>query len=167
MRVDVQAPADAEHASDCAYGAHSANIGGDVAQQFPNQFQLGTRVIDGQADAQVSCNVTGSGTFSFSGQLVQGGLQKPNATLSVSGSVPDPAKQPGATGHGNVTLITPQSIGHQLEPVTGSADCTFTPVEAALGRVWSKFDCPLLQANVQETAYCAATGYFVFENCAQ
>jgi hypothetical protein len=163
LHVAVIQSSVSEHSSDCQFGPHDAFVGGDAGKTYPNEFQLGARVVDDENGAKVTCKVTGSGSSSFS---ITGSMHQGAVTLTMDGSVPQADFNAGKTGMGNVNLITSSTIGHPLAPVD-SDSCVFTPVEVAAGRVWSKFDCPLLQASGQQNTYCGATGFFVFENCAE
>jgi hypothetical protein len=154
LHVAVNYSSVSEHSGDCQFGPHEAFIGGDAARSYPNEFQLGGRVVDNENGAKVSCKVAGSGSSSFS---IAGNMRRGAVTLTMNGTVPQADFNASKTGSGNVQLITSGTIGHPLEPVESNS-CIFTPVEVAPGKVWSKFDCPLLQAQGQQNTYCGATG---------
>lgn len=160
LYVDVGEPTDSQH-SGCQFGTHSANIGGDPAQRYPDQYQFGVRVVNGENHASVKCKVKGSGPYTISGRMSLGAV-----SLTVDGSVPKANFEGGASGKGNVYLLTSPMVGHSIGPIEQDP-CTFTPVDVASGKVWSRFDCPVLQANGQQDTYCSATGFFLFENCEQ
>jgi hypothetical protein len=132
-----------------------AVIGGDLQKQLPDKIDPSRRVTDDEGGAKVSCKVAGSAAaFSISGNMSQGAV-----TFTVTGSVPSKSN-----GSGTIYLKTTATVGNALEPIDGHP-CIFRPVEVATGRVWSEFDCPVLR-HAGQTAYCAALGVFVFENCA-
>jgi hypothetical protein len=162
LRVVLVPPSDSEHASDCQFDLQEAEayIGGDRDLKYPDEFELGARVVDHQSGSSVSCTVRSAGAGMFA---VQGHMRRGVVDLTMNGTVPAISDGGTATGNGNVSLVTPATVGQGLTPVEDDS-CVFTPIEVAAGRVWSRFDCGLLKASGQ-LAYCGATGFFVFENC--
>lgn len=138
----------------CPVSGHSAFVGSPP----PDATKAGSRVVDGENGATVSCAVRKSGdVFKVSGSATHKGV-----SLSVTGEV-----ALGGTGtakiiHRNPTLLeTIQS--------TDDAPCTISvadaPLQVATGRVWAHFSCPGMIANAQPVLFCETEGYFVFENC--
>jgi len=137
----------------CNIKAHNAQIGANP----PTSSAPGDRVIDGQDGAAVRCSVSGSGAFSISGSLSQG-----PTSFQISGSFN------GTTGTGTAAEYDPEN-GQFLS--SKPDDCTITvapPQEIASGRIWADFKCAsFFNESVPSTTQCAATGHFVFENCAE
>jgi hypothetical protein len=116
--------------------------------------------IDGEGESHVSCSVSGSSSFTFSGR-VQGDipvLEISQGTLSNN-----------MTGTARIGV----SNGSKLSTSLGStaADCTITVVsnskgpQVKPGSIWANFSCPALIHDPGDG--CSAKGTFVLENCTQ
>lgn len=129
----------------CPSTGHVASIGSPP----PTASETGGLVVEG-VDGSVACSVKGSGTFAINATI---------STQAVSFSVTGGTLDAGGTGTGQIAFED-----QMIDPV--SSDCTLAVNEGSLavepGRVWAKFDCPALSDGTSE---CAASGYFVFENC--
>ena len=137
----------------CHIPAHNAQIGANP----PTGTSPGDRVIDGQAYAQVSCTVSGSGSFTVSGSISQG-----PTSFQIDGTVN------GTSGTGTAGEYDPQSA---QSLVSDPGDCTITvtaPQEIASGRIWASFECnSFSNPSVPKTTACASSGHFVFDNCSE
>ena len=105
------------------------------------------RVVDGEGGARISCDVSGSGTFS-------GNLRTNRTSFVVS--------QGQASGTAGTAFITQWDSTSQ-ETLTGS--CTLEVKSLSAGAIWARFEC--LEFNSPPTIMCQATGAFVFENCGE
>lgn len=136
---------------------------GDPARPDHTQNDPGSRVVDGQSGAGVTCRVAGSSTFTFNGSMSSG-----NASFNVSGSITK-----GGGGSGRVSAAGPVSAGHAVAPSASKSDpsCTFSVAEqnlqVAAGHVWATFSCPTVRDNENSSIICAMDGEFVLENCEQ
>jgi len=120
-------------------------------------IELGTRVPDGQYNAQVTCTVSSAaGGFDIDGRVQQG-----DRWLSVQAQV----VSPGGAGYEGLGTIT------HYDPTTGElrgSDCTVTvgpQQDIAESRVWGSFTCSSVSTPDSGAVSCAASGSFVFENC--
>ena len=132
----------------CNVGAHRAQIGA------VNEGEIGERAEDG-AGADVSCKVTGSGPFSFSGSIKKGSV-----SFSVQGSAP----AVGDSGEAYIVEYDPTSATSLESPQ--ETPCTVALIEAAPGKIWASFDCSAF-ADTSTNLFCAAQGHFFFERCDQ
>ena len=138
----------------CTVGGHQAFIGSPP----PDASKPGSRVVDGEGGASVSCNVRKSAD----GFSINGNANHKGVSFSVTGSV-----MPAGTGtvtilHRNPTVLETVK-SDQATPCTISVEDA--PLQVASGRIWAKFSCPALTANQQPTLFCEGEGFFVFENC--
>ncbi len=157
VRISVNAPD--EPGRQCMFGLHEAYVGGDSANKLPDAYNFGTRLVDEENGASISCKVTGSQTF-----RIRGRAQREGVLLTVTGEVPNAEFEEGQQGEGEVQVLTTSTAGQSLVPVEGSP-CRLTPVKVAPGRVWAQFHCPVMEASRQQNTFCSASGFFVFENC--
>jgi hypothetical protein len=131
----------------CSISPHTLSIGTP-----PSTTTLGVPVIDGQS-AEVTCSVSGTGTFSFDATVEYG-----NVSLSISdGSITD-----GGTGSASIELT-------DTEGALSSANCSVVvgedDLEVAPGRIWARFECPGMGNDSQPSLWCASEGIFILENC--
>lgn len=123
----------------------------------------GGPVYDGVEGAEVTCTVSGEGTYELSAKL-EGPNQKVegkktnismNATIDASGE-----------GTGTVSFFTTDV----LQVSSGQAGCTFQVVpnkgelDISPGRVWVTFNCPDVVMNSMVSG-CSSQGTFVLESC--
>lgn len=128
---------------------------GNIGEPPPTATDPGQRVTNGADGARVSCKVSGSETYSFSGTLGKGAN-----SFGTSGRI-----EADGTGTGTVTVRTAGTVNTlSTDP---DLDCTFTAVEAASGRIWATYDCPGMINRQSPQTYCKASGTFVFENCSE
>lgn len=157
VRISVNAPD--EPGRVCQFPLHEAYVGGDSDNKLPDAYNFGTRLVDGENSTSISCRVTGANTF-----RIRGTAQRAGVLLTVTGEVPNAEFEDGQSGEGEVQVLTTSTAGQSLVPVEGSP-CRLTPVKVAAGRVWAEYFCPLMEASRQQNTFCAASGFFVFENC--
>lgn len=131
----------------CPSTGHSTNIGTTP----PSGSNPGTRVEDGNG-ATVGCSVSNG---EFNGKIAQG-----STSFSVRGSV-----APGGTG----TATAVYYDGTLLMPLESSPDepciidVSTPPLEVANGRLWARFDCPLMERTPNSA--CRVNGFFIMEKC--
>lgn len=106
------------------------------------------RIVDGEGGARISCDVSGSGSFS-------GNLRTNRTSFVVS-------QGQGASGGAGTAFITQWDATSQ-ETLSGS--CTLEVKSLSAGAIWARFEC--LEFNSPPTITCQATGAFVFENCGE
>lgn len=126
-----------------------------IAKLPPSDQSAGTPIVDGEGNASVTCRVSGSGSYSFSGtlQLSASSFSVQSGTVSKDG-----------TGHAEMQVYNPVNNGVTLSSPQG-APCAIKIVQAAPGRIWASFACDGLES--QPSIYCGASGWFVFEDCDQ
>jgi hypothetical protein len=109
--------------------------------------------VDGNS-ASVRCSVTGGGPFNVSGVITAD-----NVGFSVNG--------PALTTTGGKASITSQYQTHNLQGQ--DCDITIEPNKGQItpGAVWASFSCPSYGDRTTGDFNCAATGKFIFENCAK
>ena len=131
----------------CPSTGHVASIGSPP----PSASNAGGLVVEG-VDGSVACSVKGSGTFAINATI---------STQAVAFTITEGTLDAGGTGSGQVAFED-----QIVDPLSSTTACTLAVNEGSLGvepgRVWAKFDCPALADGTSE---CAASGYFVFENC--
>jgi hypothetical protein len=142
--------------SDCGVGDAPITIPWEPSEVV-SETELGTRVPDGQYNAQVTCTVSSAG----GGFDIDGRVQQGDRWLSVRAQV----VSPGGAGYEGLG-----SVGH-FDETTGEltgTDCTVTvgpQQDIAASRVWGSFTCPSVSTPDSGDVSCAASGSFVFENC--
>jgi hypothetical protein len=116
------------------------------------------RVVDGEDGASVTCAVQGDSSFLVSANLRLGAL-----ALVVNGTIAADRR-----GEAEVTITDSQHLSGSLVGASCQLDAqqgvgTYFQVKA--GSLWAGFSCAAVEAV--PTSACAASGYFVIENCQQ
>jgi hypothetical protein len=120
-------------------------------------------VINGEDGVDVSCSVKGKSTFTFEGQVRSGGQ-----SIAISGGTL------GADGKGTarITLAKSNTPGFSNALSSAPGACTIQAMvgpdgklQAKGGSMWASYTCPVVLHEPGEG--CAASGYFVLENCDQ
>ncbi|HMR09514.1 MAG TPA: hypothetical protein PKA88_27230 [Polyangiaceae bacterium] len=138
----------------CTVGGHSAFVGSPP----PDATKPGSRVVDGESGASVSCSVRKSGgVFKINGNATHKGV-----SFSVTGEVAPEGTGTATILHRNPTVLETVKNEDAMPCTVSVADA---PLQVATGRVWAKFSCPALIAAQQPTLFCEGEGFFVFENC--
>jgi hypothetical protein len=162
-RVRVPSPPIAE--KQCRVGGAFSFDVPDIASTKPvealDQDTYLHRVVDGENGASVSCSVSGSSTFTFSGEVRSGakGIRFASGTLGAD-----------LKGTAVITIIDSTRLSTPL--ASPGATCVIDAAAAANNRfqvkggsIWASYSCPTVEAP--PTDACAADGIFVLENCAQ
>src|SRR6185369_7318170 len=116
--------------------------------------------IDGEGDSHVSCRVSGSSSFTFSGRI-QGDVP----VLEIS----DGVLSNNMTGTARISVSNGAKLSTALS--SAAADCTISVVtnskgvQVRPGSMWATFNCPALLHDPSDG--CSARGTFVLENCSQ
>lgn len=140
----------------------STNVGNPPPDSTDASVGPGKRVYSGEGGITASCKVRDAGAGSFG---VSGSMQAPSShiTFNVEGNLA------GGTGTAAISLATPALETSVSSPP--SMPCTLTVVQTSngpavqAGQVWSRFNCQTLVGN--PNPICAASGEFIFENCAK
>lgn len=124
-------------------------------------------VINGEDGVEASCSVKGKSTFTFEGQVRDGGQG-----IAISGGTL------GADGKGTarITLTKSNSPGFSNALSSAPGACTVQAMlqrlpdgqmklQAKAGSMWASYSCPVVLHEPGEG--CTASGYFVLENCDQ
>lgn len=116
------------------------------------------KVVDGDS-GEVSCTVKGT---SFEGRIQSG-----NKSLEISSGTVDPTTLKGTA---RVSLVSQSQISGALSSpgVTCTIDASKNDganFQIADGHIWASFNCPSVEQT--PSAFCGASGVFVFENCAK
>jgi hypothetical protein len=118
-------------------------------------------IVDGEEGAAVSCSVVGSTTFTFSGSLSQSGRK----IQITEGSFPSTKR----IGTARIAITDPAALPSVLRsPDFCSVDATSASggnLQVKPGSMWASFTCVSVEADPSDA--CAASGFFVLENCAQ
>ncbi len=141
--------------------SNPCNISGGVVPQMDNSM-LGNTVLDGRNGYQVSCNISGSGTYSLTASI-----SAPDQTsVSVSG------EGIGATNSPTVSMYIMATTGEVND--LGDTNCTLSatpqsPMKALEpGSIWAKFHCGnLTSPSNLGSATITGDGEFVFTGCAR
>ena len=140
----------------CDYTGHSATIG-EVTYDTKDRV-----IVDGEEGAEVSCSVTGEGTFAVSARAAAGAnyLKVDIAAIDTS------ASSEAAAAPGTISYASPSTAGDVLE--SPAASCAFwftseTNESVAAGRVWATFRCS--QVVTGGSTCEIAESVFIFENC--
>ena len=143
--------------SDCGAGDAPFTVPWEPSEVITST-ELGTRVPDGQYNAQISCTVSqASGGFDINGRVQQG-----DRWLSIQAQV----VSPGGAGYEGLGTVT--HYDRDTGELSGT-DCTVTvspSQDIAESRVWGSFTCPSVSSPGAGDVSCAASGSFVLENCA-
>ncbi len=112
-------------------------------------------VVDGEGGAAVRCRVAAGGSFEFSGEIRQNG----KALLIQDGAVV------GGRGTATISLADSSGLSGALTSAAPCAIDVMTPqLQINPGSMWASFSCSSIERAPSD--YCAASGYFVLENCA-
>jgi len=144
--------------ADCPVMGHMAQIGSVTSSS------KSTVLVDGGAEkAKVTCVVSGTSTFSVTGNASANGL---NAQISIPSI--DSNATAMAPAHGSVSFATGSTGGSFSSPSATPCDFYFVPGTGegvASGRVWVAFVCPSV---VQQMRDCSLSESFaIFENCGE
>lgn len=116
-------------------------------------------IVDGEEGAAVSCSVAGQTNVVFTGSLSQSGR-----TFEVSeGSFPSNKR----IGKARIAITDAQLLPARLQSndfcTVDASDSPDDSLQVKEGAMWAHFNCPSLEAEPSDA--CAASGYFVLENC--
>lgn len=144
--------------SACGIAGHNTAIGAVTSSTKDKVLVSG---IDG---AEISCTVSGSGTFSVQGKITQGGqgleINIPKITAAAS-------KENPVTG--SVNYASTKTSGTVFSSTTDTP-CNFYFSDnhegVASGRVWITFDCPKVIQGTMKTCKIGP-GFAIFENCSE
>jgi hypothetical protein len=145
---------------DCDQAHHSIGIG-EVTPDTKDKL-----IKNGEESAEISCSVTGSGSFDVSAKGYQGA---DFLKIDVNGLKPRGSGGPTEDNPapGRVTFASANTAQNTYSS-TSEAPCNFwfyadTNQDVAAGRVWLTFECG---AITQDQSTCALdTSYAIFENC--
>src|SRR5262249_31752776 len=123
-----------------------------------------TVVVDGEGGANVSCSVTGSGSFNVSAEARQNTAPLRVLSISIPSIAPGVSKtQPVA---GTVSFADSDTAGNAYVS-DSTAPCNFYFVNSqqtvAAGRVWVSFNCPTVLNGADKCAI--GESYALFEDC--
>lgn len=120
----------------------------------PTASDTGASWVDGQEGHTVSCSVSGSGTFTFNGDISGNA-----ANFRVSGSATQ-----GASSAGSVALFDPN-----LQIAMSDSNCTVRvdgSYKVENGSIFAAVSCSnLMNPNDDKYLWCAADAIFAFRNC--
>jgi hypothetical protein len=160
IHIATAAAADTPPGKSCNVQAHNAVIGSG-----PTTTSRGKVVVDDEGGV-VSCKVSGSGTYSFSGSATFG---------STSFSVSAGKIKKGEPGTAIIQECDPTTGFCLVSPKEPNAEGFGGPCEVFIdvdrlnvkpGAIWARFKCPSLKNDSTPNVWCAAdNGVFVFENC--
>ncbi|HEY5962079.1 MAG TPA: hypothetical protein VIV60_36235 [Polyangiaceae bacterium] len=121
----------------------------------PSSSSQGSTWIDGEDGKEVSCSVSGGGTYEFSGKVVG-----QSSSFSITGSV-----QAGGTGTASVYFF---DTGGEFGYVVRDNSCTVSATDnykVEKGAVWASFHCSHMTSAEDMYLWCDANGTFVFKSC--
>lgn len=119
----------------------------------PNGNSQGVTWVDGQDSHDISCVVSGDGTYRFQGEIRSG-----IGRFSVSGDLVK-----GGVGTANVNLFeTGSALGLAQDDCEISGSGNYMVED---GAIWAGFNCSKLRAPDDIYTWCSAQGTFVFKSC--
>jgi hypothetical protein len=136
------------------YGCKASHtvLWGDLA---PGPSSEGSVWVDGQSGHSVSCSVSGSGTYNFSG-TIYGGSNR----FTISGTA-----QAGATTNGARVQVYDTTMGGVS---VSDSNCTVTldgQYKVEKGAIYAALSCTNLRSGEDMYLVCGATGTFIFKSC--
>jgi hypothetical protein len=127
----------------------------------------GTEAIDGQNGSLVTCAVTlVAGGYAVNA-LIHSEIGAAFADIAISNLT---IAQGQSDARGTLSVLDDTTQYAYSSPTT--IPCTFSVVGSSLGigpgKIWASVTCPsLIDRGSANSDQCKATGYFIFENCAQ
>ncbi len=169
VHFTTRAPGNAPSGTTCPSSGDTAGIGTEPPSTNPDiNPDPGERVIDGQGNAQVSCEVSGTRSFKVEGELI-GPNKSPFASsqgeinFSISGDVVEES-----TGTADIQLFTQDTgplVSDLNKPCTVRVDKE--PLIVDEGKIWATFSCPAMINPGTPQTFCSTTGVVVLENCSR
>lgn len=137
----------------CHIAAHNDQVG-DV-----NASERLAVETDGLKGAQISCTVSGSGTYSVNALATKDGSTLNIVIPKITAKATQDSPAAGA-----VTYQSPKTVA------TYSGSCNFyftpnTPETVAEGKIWVSFSCDGLVAGESMSTCPVKQGYAIFESC--
>jgi hypothetical protein len=144
--------------SSCTIIGHAAQIGSVTSNSKDKVLVNG-----GLEGAEISCQVTGTGTFS-----VDGSASLDGKGVSISIPAIDSSATKASPAPGSVSFASAETAGPYSSPTATPCNFYFLPNTGegvVSGRIWVAFSCPMV---VRDMSTCALSESFaIFENCTE
>jgi hypothetical protein len=147
-----------DNGAECPHKSHKGEAG------VVSEIARTTVIVDGTNGADISCSVTGSGTFAIKGTVIVGtdGMNVNVPAINPSATMASPAT-------GQLSYFSFVTAGDAYSSPEDTP-CNFyfksgTPEGVAAGKVWMSFSCPTV---VESNSTCAISeSILILENCDQ